>query len=65
MNSSAIIYGLIVLGACLLLRDKVPYIGRLPGDFYFTVGKVQVFAPIASMFAIHLAIALIRSIFNQ
>lgn len=62
MNSSGIIYGLIVLGACLFLRDKLPYIGRLPGDFYFTVGSVQVFAPIASMFVITFVLSIIRSI---
>jgi len=62
MNSSAIIYGLIVLGACLLLRDKVPYIGRLPGDFYFRVGNVQFFAPLASMIVITFVLSIIRSI---
>jgi len=62
MNSSAIIYGLIVLGACLFLRDKVPYIGRLPGDFYFTIGNVQFFAPLASMIVITFVLSIIRSI---
>jgi len=64
MNTSTIIYGLIILAACVLLRDKVPYIGRLPGDFYFTMGKTQVFAPIGSVFVIHIVISLLKSIFN-
>jgi len=64
MNSSAIIYGLIMLGACLLLRDKVPYIGRLPGDFYFTVGKIQIFAPIMSMFIISFILSILRNLLN-
>lgn len=64
MNTSTILYGLIILAACVLLRDKVPYIGRLPGDFYFSIGRAQVFAPIGSVFVIHIVISLLKSIFR-
>ena len=65
MNTSTLIYGLIILAVCVLLRDKVPYIGRLPGDFYFTIGQVRVFAPITSALALHLIISLFRNLLGN
>jgi len=65
MNSSTILYGLLLLAACLLLRDKIPYIGRLPGDFDFAWKNLRFFAPITSMLLLSFIIALLRGFFKQ
>ena len=64
MNTSTIGYCLIILAICLLLRGKVPYLGQLPGDFYFKFGNVQLFAPIASSLVLHFLITLVRGFFR-
>ena len=64
INVSSLIYGIAILAACLLLRDKVPYVGRLPGDFYFNLGSVQFFAPLVSMLVMHFIVSLVRGLFK-
>lgn len=62
MNSSTIILALVVLALCLYF--KVPGIGRLPFDFQWRAGNLQIFAPIMSMLVISLIISLLRNIFH-
>ncbi|MDX2189307.1 MAG: DUF2905 domain-containing protein [Bacteroidota bacterium] len=40
-------------------HDKIPQIGKLPGDFYFENGGAKIFIPLTSMLIISIIINLI------
>ena len=56
-----LLFGLIIaaLGALLLLTDKFPFIGKLPGDINIKKEHFQFFMPIASSIVLSLVITLI------
>ncbi len=62
MNQNLFIQSLLIVGACWSLRDQAPYIGNLPGDFYFCAGDFQIFLPLASGFIIGLLISLLKGV---
>ncbi len=39
---------LAVLGILLVLSPKIPFIGKLPGDFYFSRGDSTFYFPLAT-----------------
>lgn len=47
------------IGLLLLLAGKVPWIGRLPGDFYFRGKNVTFYFPLATSLLISLLLTLI------
>jgi len=50
---------LIVIGAVLFLANKVPWIGRLPGDIYIKRGNFSFYFPIATCILISIIISAI------
>lgn len=56
--------GLLValLGAALLIAPKIPFLGRLPGDFVFQLGNVKVFAPLATCLVVSLLLTLLLNL---
>ncbi len=65
MNQNLILHGLVILLLCWFLKDKVPYIGNLPGDFYLQFGNVQLFLPLASGLLLSLVFSMLRWFFNE
>lgn len=47
------------IGFVLLLTGKIPWIGRLPGDFYFKGKNVTFYFPLATSLLISLILTLI------
>ncbi len=45
-----ILFGVVIVlvGAVLLLAGRVPFLGKLPGDFTFSAGGVSCFFPLAT-----------------
>ena len=39
---------LVAAGALFLFSDKIPFLGKLPGDMTFKRGNIQVFIPITT-----------------
>ena len=39
---------IVVLGLSLVLWQRVPFLGRLPGDIFMQKGNLQLFFPIAT-----------------
>jgi len=39
---------LVLVGIFLVFVDKIPYLGKLPGDLHFRRGSVHVHVPIAT-----------------
>ena len=56
-----IIFGVVVLvlGVMLVLAGKVPFLGRLPGDFIFRRDGFTLFAPIATMIIVSLVLTIV------
>lgn len=48
-----------VVGFILLLSGKVPWLGRLPGDFYFKGKHVSFYFPLATCLLISIVLTLI------
>ena len=54
---------LVVVGAALLLAGKVPFLGRLPGDFVIRRDGFTLFAPIATMIIVSLVLTIVVNLF--
>ena len=54
---------ILVVGFALMFADKVPLIGRLPGDFTFGGDRWTVYAPIATSIVVSLALTAALSLF--
>jgi len=49
----------LVIGAALLLAEKVPYLGRLPGDIVWKKGAFSFYFPLATCLLVSLLVSLI------
>jgi hypothetical protein len=54
-----------VIGVILVLGDKIPWIGRLPGDIYIKRDKFTFYFPLMTSIIISLLLTLIFSIFRK
>ncbi len=61
IGKSLIIMGLIIaaVGVVLTLAGKVPWIGRLPGDFYIKKDNFTFYFPLATSILISIILSLI------
>lgn len=62
-----IIFGIVlaVLGLILLLGDKIPWIGRLPGDIIIKRDKFTFYFPLMTCIIISLLLTLLFSLFRK
>ena len=56
---------LVVFGLVLVLGDKIPWIGRLPGDIYIKRDKFTFYFPLMTSIIISLLLTLLFSIFRK
>jgi uncharacterized oligopeptide transporter (OPT) family protein len=54
---------IVVIGLALMFADKVPFLGRLPGDFTFGGDGWRVYAPIATSIVVSLVLTAALSLF--
>jgi hypothetical protein len=61
------ILGLILLfiGLALIFADKIPFIGRLPGDLYIKKERFSFYFPITTSIIISIILTIIFSIFKK
>jgi len=52
---------LVVIGLLIAFAPKIPFIGKLPGDFYFKRGNASFYFPLASSILISIILSLILS----
>ncbi len=50
---------ILVIGVALLLAEKVPYVGRLPGDLIWKKGSFQFYFPLATCLLVSLLVSLV------
>ncbi len=62
-----ILFGAILLGVGLLLVfvQKVPYLGKLPGDLYIQKKNITFYFPLATSLVISLVLSLILWLFSR
>jgi len=54
---------LIVVGIVVSFADRIPLVGRLPGDFHFKRGNVQFYFPLATSLAISILLTILIRLF--
>jgi hypothetical protein len=54
---------ILVIGLALMFADKVPFVGRLPGDFTLRGDGWTVYAPIATSIVVSLVLTAALSLF--
>jgi len=65
MGKSLIILGIIILiiGALFLWGNKIPFLGRLPGDIFIRRGNFSFYFPLSTCIIISLILTLIFTLF--
>jgi hypothetical protein len=56
---------LMVIGLILILGDKIPWIGRLPGDIYIKRDKFSIYFPLMTSIIISLLLTLLFALFRK
>jgi Protein of unknown function (DUF2905) len=56
---------LAVIGVILVLGDKIPWIGRLPGDIYIKRDKFTFYFPLMTSIIISLLLTLLFALFRK
>jgi len=61
LGKGLVVLGLILVavGALLLLANKLPFIGKLPGDILFKRGNFTFYSPLATGIVLSLLVSLI------
>lgn len=72
MELSRLGFGLVVLGAILagaglllLGAGRVPWLGRLPGDFYYEGDHVRVYVPLTTCLLLSALLTLVAYVFSR
>jgi hypothetical protein len=62
-----IIFGiaLVVIGLIMVLGDKIPWIGRLPGDIYIKRDKFTFYFPLMTSIIISILLTLLFALFRK
>jgi len=65
MGKSLIILGVIILiiGALFLWGNKIPFLGKLPGDIFIRRGNFNFYFPLSTCIIISLILTLIFTLF--
>ena len=64
-NINPLLFGIIVLVIVCLLKDSIPYIGRLPGDVEFFYGRnFHLYFPFTSALLVSLALFFVLRLFT-
>jgi len=60
-----IVFGIVsvTLGALLLFAPRIPWLGRLPGDFLFQRGGTTIYIPLATSLVLSLVLTILVNIF--
>ena len=53
---------LILVGLLFVFWERIPYLGRLPGDFVFQKGSFRVFIPVVTCIIISVVLTIVINI---
>lgn len=59
LGRSVLLVGLVLaaLGGVLMLINRVPWLGRLPGDFVWQWGNTTIYVPLGTMVALSIVLS--------
>lgn len=62
-----IIFGVVIvgIGVLLLIGDKIPWIGRLPGDIFIKKERFTFYFPIVTCIIISIILTILFSLFRK
>ncbi|UCD63237.1 MAG: DUF2905 domain-containing protein [Candidatus Zixiibacteriota bacterium] len=62
-----IIFGflIVVVGILLLFADRIPFLGKLPGDLSFKSGNVRIYIPIVTCIILSIILTIIVNLFGR
>jgi hypothetical protein len=60
-----IVFGLVIVlvGVVLLVADRIPEVGRLPGDLVFRRGPVTFYFPVATSIVLSVLLTILLNLF--
>ncbi|MBI3782755.1 MAG: DUF2905 domain-containing protein [Deltaproteobacteria bacterium] len=56
---------LVVAGLLVIFADKIPWIGRLPGDIYYKSDRVTFYFPIVTSLVVSVVLSLLFYLFRR
>lgn len=56
---------LVLVGVVMLFADRIPFLGKLPGDITWRKGNFTVYFPIVTMIVISVVLTIILNLFNR
>jgi hypothetical protein len=56
---------LVIVGLGFMFADKIPYLGRLPGDIYIKKEKLSFYFPVVTCIVISIILTILFSIFRK
>lgn len=56
---------IIVVGVVFVFADKIPFLGKLPGDIRFKKGNTTVYIPIVTMLIVSIILTIILNLFGR
>jgi hypothetical protein len=67
LGRALLIIGVILVGVgvVLVLAPKIPFIGRLPGDFRFERDGLTVYVPLGTMIVLSVLVSVVLSIIGR
>ena len=67
LGRSLILAGLVLVAAGLVVSyaNRIPWLGKLPGDFTFRSGGLTVYLPLATGFLLSLILSLLSYLFRR
>ncbi|HWP34854.1 MAG TPA: DUF2905 domain-containing protein [Thermodesulfobacteriota bacterium] len=56
---------IVVLGLLLLVAERIPWLGRLPGDIRIERGNWRIYIPLATSLLISLVLTILLNLFRR
>lgn len=56
---------LLVLGLFISFSNRIPFLGKLPGDFTFEIGNTKIFFPLTTSILLSILLSIIIFVINR
>jgi len=56
---------LVVVGILLIFADRIPFLGKLPGDIVYKKGNFTLYVPIVTMLVVSILLTIILNLFRR
>ena len=67
LGKALVIGGVVLIGVGLILMfwQRLPWVGKLPGDFSFTSGGIRIYIPLATSILLSLVLTILFNLFRR